>query len=403
MDTAFERNPKRQTILFYILLAAAMVVFIQTFVLLSSIYLSFILTLLISLALNPLVNKLRVFTGGRKAAAAAVAIAMVVIFAFSSWAFYRPLRDSVSNLTEVLPGYWERLQKPLIKMEQHAKRTETRMQAEVNSELSKEAESSENELAQPTPELEDPSSTLEPGTLRSNLTEMLMGIVGNFTKVAFNGAQILMVLITVFFGVIFTLMNPRPIVGSLFSLVPAAHHDKATAIMDRICKFAPAWGGSTLAGMLTIGLLVFVLMWPLLGFMDALVLGLIAGMLESIPFLGPTLSTVPAILLSIGRGGMTPIWVLLAYVGVQALENNIILPLIMARGMKLHAVSVIFSMLLCVSAFGVLGVLVAAPLVAVISIIHEELYRKRFLPSVTDSDLDRLARTVLHEKIAARE
>ena len=95
---------------------------------------------------------------------------------------------------------------------------------------------------------------------------------------------------------------------------------------------------------------------------------------------------------------MTPIWVLLAYFAVQVLENNVISPLIMARSMKLHSVAVIFSMLLCVVSFGVLGVLVAAPLVAIVEILHDELYRKRFLPTVTDSDLDCLAQDALGEK-----
>jgi len=323
------------------------------------------------------------------------------VFTLSGWAFYIPLKDSVSNVTKVLPDYWERLQKPMIKIEQHAKRTETRMQAEVTTEVAKAADPPEIEVGQQSPDLEPSNSSKDSNTLRTTLAQMLRGVVGSFTKVAFNGAQVLIVLVTVFFGVIFMLMNPRPIIGALFSFVPVGHHDKASAIMERICKFAPAWGGATLAGMLTIGLLVFLLMWPLLGFMDALVLGLIAGLLESIPFLGPTLSTIPALLLAIGRGGMTPLWVLLAYVGVQALENNVILPMIMARGMKLHAVSVIFSMLFCVSAFGVLGVLIAAPLVAIVSIFHEELYRKKFLPSVTDADLDILARNVLHERSIA--
>jgi hypothetical protein len=65
--------------------------------------------------------------------------------------------------------------------------------------------------------------------------------------------------------------------------------------------------------MVTIGVLVFLLMWPILGFMDALVLGLIAGVLESVPFLGPLLSAVPGLLLALGQGGMTPLWVVLAY------------------------------------------------------------------------------------------
>jgi predicted PurR-regulated permease PerM len=138
-------------------------------------------------------------------------------------------------------------------------------------------------------------------------------------------------------------------------------------------------------------------MWPIFGFMDALALGLIAGLLEAIPFLGPVISSVPAILLALAEGPMTVLWVVLSYLAVNALENSVILPFIMARGMRLHPVAVIFSMLLCMAAFGVLGVLVAAPVVAIVSIVHDELYRKRFLPTTTDEDLDRLARSVLQE------
>jgi predicted PurR-regulated permease PerM len=229
---------------------------------------------------------------------------------------------------------------------------------------------------------------------------MFQGVAGSFTAVTFNAAQIMVVLVTVFFGVTFTLMNPRPIFGAMFSLIPERHHDQTLIIVQRIGKLVPSWAGATLLGMLTIGVLVFLVMWPIFGFMDALVLGLISGVLEAVPFLGPILSAVPALLLAAGKGGMTPLWVVLAYLAIQALENNIILPLIMARGMKMHPVAVIFSMLLCVAAFGVLGVLVAAPLVAIVGIVHDELYRKRFLPTVTDAALDRLARNALHEKVS---
>ena len=98
---------------------------------------------------------------------------------------------------------------------------------------------------------------------------------------------------------------------------------------------------------------------------------------------------------------MTPLWVLLAFIFVQALENNVILPLIIARSMKLHPMAIIFSMLLSVVAFGVLGVLVAAPMVAIVDILHDELFRKRFLPKLTDTDLDRLAGDALREKMRA--
>jgi predicted PurR-regulated permease PerM len=122
------------------------------------------------------------------------------------------------------------------------------------------------------------------------------------------------------------------------------------------------------------------------------------GSLRSGSLLGSSAECGACLLFALAEGGATPLWVLLVYLGVQLLENNVISPLIMARSMKLHPVAVIFSMLLCVEVFGVLGVLVAAPMVAVAEILHDELYRKRFLPTVTDADLQLLARKALREK-----
>lgn len=385
----------------YVILAAALFVFIQTFKLLSPILLSLLLILLISLAVNPVISRLRAWTGGRKGAAALLALTLLVVLGLTGWACFVPMKASVRRLSEQLPGYWERLQKPLIKMEQQAVRSEERLQAEVTTEIAqgKPAEARPDAAAETThPAPSKPAK--DAGSLRSSLSQALQGAAGSFSAVAFNATQILLVLVTVFFGVTFTLMNPRPIFGTMFSLVPERHHAQALVIAQRIGKFVPGWAGSTLLGMLTIGLLVFLFMWPIFGFMDALVLGLIAGVLEAVPFLGPLLSAVPALLLAVGEGGMTPLWVVLAYLTIQVLENNVILPYIMARGMKLHPVPVIFSMLLCVAAFGVLGVLVAAPLVAIVDILHDELYRRRFLPTVTDADLESLARRALRERVS---
>lgn len=398
MPNNAEPEVKAPSISFYIILGASLFIFIQTFTLLSPILLSFLLILLISLAVNPVIIWMRALTGGRKRATGLLVAALILFFVLTGWAFLVPMKASIINLSVELPLYWERLQKPLIKMEQQAVLFENRLQAEVTTEVAKtEAEAGRSvdlpQTSEPTP----PKTTIESGSIRSKLSEMLKGVVGSFTAVAFNAAQMLVVLVTVFFGVCFTLMNPRPILGGMFSLVPERHHERALVIMHRISNFAPNWAGTTLLGMVTIGLLVFLIMWPIFGFKDAVLLGLIAGIMEAVPYLGPTLSAVPALLFALGIGGMTPLWVLLAYIAVQVLENNLILPFFMARGMKLHPVAVVFSMLLSVAAFGVLGVLVAAPLVAITDILHDELYRKRFLPTVTDEDLDGLARRSLRE------
>ena len=379
-----------------VLLAVALLVLVQTFSLLSPILLSCLLILLISLALNPVISRMRSSIVGRSSATGVIVVVVIGVVGLTGWAFFAPVQASVTRLSKELPAHWERIQKPLIKMELQAERSEERLQAEVTTEIARDAAAAgQPEAARPTPKPDPPEK--ESGSVRSGVRDLLQGVARRFAAVAFNAAQMLVVLVTVLFGVTFTLMNPRPIFRAVFSVVPERHHAQTLVVVRRIGKFVPGWAGATLLGMLTIGLLVFLLMWPIFGFVDALLLGVIAGVLEAVPFVGPLLSAIPALLLAVGKGGMTPLWVLLAYLAVQALENNVILPLIMARGMKVHPVAVMLSALLCVAAFGVLGVLVAAPLVGIVDIVHDELYRKRFLPTVTDADLDRLARKALHE------
>lgn len=396
-QVAPSKNPQSLTRM--VVVAAVLFAFIQAFSLLSPILLSFLLVLLISLAINPLISRMRVLTGGRKIPTGLVTVVLIAFIALLGWALFGPMKASVLNISEAIPGYWERLQKPLIKMEQQAVLFEKKLQAEVRTEIAldnRHPDKADERL--PIPQAVSMKPIEASKSLRSSLSEMFSGALGSFTAVAFNSAQILVVLVTVFFGVVFTLIDPRPVIGSVFALVPEGRHLRVLAIITRIARFIPAWAGGTLLGMVSIGILVFLLMWPIFGFLDALVLGLTAGVLEVIPFLGPIFATMPALLLAFGQGGLTPLWVVLSYGAIQVVENNILSPLIMARNMKLHPLAVIFSMLLCVAAFGVLGVIVAAPMTAIAGIIHDELYRRRFLPRVTDDDLDHLAALALHEQ-----
>ncbi len=390
---------------FYLLVGTALYVFVKTFSLLSPILFSFLLIVLVSFAMNPVISRMRRLTGGRIVATGLVLAASFLVIAVTVWALFEPIKVATTKMADRFPGYWERFQKPLIKIEKKAILSEEKLQAEVATEVAQEAaKTGERHVTRlATKESALPKTANQSGFIRSRLGQMLEGLAASFKAVAFNVAQILLVFVTVFFGVIFTLMNPRPLLRTIFSVVPERHHGRTLIILQRIGEFVPGWALATLLTMLTVGLLVFLLMWPLFGLTDALVLGLIAGILETVPYLGPIMSAVPALLFALGEGGVAPLWVLLAYLGVQLLENNLISPLIMAGRMKLHPMAVLFSMLLCVAVFGVLGVLVAAPMVAVVSIMHDELYRKRFLPTVQDEDLDRMARIALGTKRASEK
>lgn len=382
-----------------IFLAAALYVFIHTFSALSPILLAFILTLLLSFAINPLILKLRHLSGGRTIATGLVVIAFLCIAALTGLAFYQPMKRSTTKFIQQLPQYWERIQRPIMKMEQKAVLSEQRLKREVTTEVAQENVRQTNEPAPP--ELENPEAIKNPPNgnfVRSALSAVLGGVSGSFKSIAADAASLVFVIITVFFGVIFTLVKPRPIISMIFAIVPEQHHTRARNILHRVVDFIPRWALATLTGMVIIGILIFLAMWPLFGFQDALVLGLIALVFEAVPYIGPILASVPSVLLAVGDGGMKPLWVILAYCTVQAIENNLIMPVVVGGQLKLHPVAVIFSMLLCVAVFGVLGVLIAMPMVAIVLIIHDELYRPRFLPNITDQDLDRISQATLERK-----
>ena len=132
-----EVNPR--SISFNVILGAVLFAFIQSFSMLSPILLSLLLILLISLAVNPLILRMRVLMGGRKSATGLIVTALVVVIVLTGWAFFGPMKDSVTKLSEQVPVYWERLQKPLIKIEQQTVLSEEKLQAEVTTEIAQTA------------------------------------------------------------------------------------------------------------------------------------------------------------------------------------------------------------------------------------------------------------------------
>ena len=398
-----EKNekPTRQRSLYGpVWLAAGLAVLIVGFSRIVPILLALILVVLIFLALNPVIVWLRRISGGRLLATAMVVLFFLGLAGLTGWAFYAPMKKSTSKFVERLPDYWERIQKPLVKMEHRAVISEQKLKREVTTEVARETQLPEEPAAAEETFEGAEKAEEQPGMVNSGVRAILGGVTGFFKTIASNVATLVMVLVTVFVGVVFSLLNPRPIVGAFFGFIPEKHHDLSVKIAQRIARFVPRWALATLVGMLIIGLLTFFCMWPIFGFHDALVLGLIAMVFEMIPYAGPILAAIPAILLAMGMGGLTPLWVVLIYIGIQAVENNIVAPVIVGGQLRLHPVGVIFAILISATIFGILGVLIGMPLLAIGRIIHQELFRPKFLPNVSDDDLESLARQALNEKVS---
>ena len=170
--------------------------------------------------------------------------------------------------------------------------------------------------------------------------------------------------------------TPR-ILAYLRSLVPPAYQRDAQGLARDINGVWAGFFRGQLILCLSIGIVTGLVMW-LLGIRYALWLGIIAGVLEILPNLGPVLSSVPAILIALFQGSyrfpeLAPIGVtvavIVAYILIQQIENHVFVPRIIGGSVNLHPVVTLAAVLLGASLFGILGIFLAAPTVATIRIL----------------------------------
>jgi predicted PurR-regulated permease PerM len=142
-----------------------------------------------------------------------------------------------------------------------------------------------------------------------------------------------------------------------------------------------------LRGQLTLALvigLVTASALAVVGVRNALLLGVVAGALEVVPTLGPVLASLPAIVIALFQGSANlsienhwfALLVVVLYVVIQQLENNFLVPRIVGKSVNLHPVVVIFGALAGASIAGLLGVLLAIPVIAIGRIMAGYVYQK---------------------------
>ena len=123
---------------------------------------------------------------------------------------------------------------------------------------------------------------------------------------------------------------------------------------------------STIAG-ITLGLVLSLLKVPF-----ALPLGVIVGLLNTIPTLGTTLAIIPSVLVALISGGWTKaLVVLVIYLVYQQIENNILIPKIMGNAVGLKPIVVMFGVTMFLILFGAWGAVLAVPVMVVINIFYE--------------------------------
>jgi predicted PurR-regulated permease PerM len=118
---------------------------------------------------------------------------------------------------------------------------------------------------------------------------------------------------------------------------------------------------------IVIGVLAFIA-YLVIGLPYALVLAIFAGVMEMVPIFGPALGAIPAFLVALSIDPSKALWVVVATVVIQLLENAVLVPRIMKNAMGVNPIMVLLSLIAFSSVFGVAGALLALPLAAIIQL-----------------------------------
>lgn len=199
-------------------------------------------------------------------------------------------------------------------------------------------------------------------SLVSSLTMKVPSLTISLISNLFSTIGVLVLSLMVGFYLLFDFNN---IGKSTLSLLPLKIRKDVRSLIEEANGFLFGY----LKGTLFISLMVFAsstIVFSIIGLKAPLLLGLICGIADIIPYIGPYLGALPAVLLAFSHSVSTGIITIIALLIIQMIENNFFRPLVMSKTMKLHPVIVIIGILVFGYLWGVIGMIIATPLIAMI-------------------------------------
>ena len=135
----------------------------------------------------------------------------------------------------------------------------------------------------------------------------------------------------------------------------------------------------TVSGTLFVAFMVFVcdsFGFAIVGLNAPLLFGLVCGLTDLIPYIGPYIGGAAALIMAFSQGSITGIAVLIVCVVVQLVENYILQPIIMSKTTQLHPVTIIIGLLIFAHYFGIVGMIIATPCIALLKVIFRFIVKK---------------------------
>lgn len=198
--------------------------------------------------------------------------------------------------------------------------------------------------------------------------------------------EILFVPLVLFFGALFALASPNDhLLTPMMRALPEGLRLAWYRIFQLLGERIMGWLKGVGTAMVGVGALSVVAFY-LIGVPNALLLGLLNGLLEFIPLAGPWIGGLSATMVAFMVDPTKGMWTAIAALAIQQIEANIITPWAMAHNAEIHPFVTLFALVLFGSVFGFLGVLLALPLVLLVWTLVQVLWVERAI----DTDRERI-------------
>lgn len=205
----------------------------------------------------------------------------------------------------------------------------------------------------------------------SNIISNVSESIGKLTNILFSGSASVSDLVTKFLGSLtltfsvfmlslYLTIDRDGVEKFLKAILPPKSEDKVLEIYSRTRYQIGKWLQGQIFLSLSIGVAVSIGLW-FLGIKYSLVLGILAGMLEIVPFVGPILSGGVAVLIAFSQSLPLAIYTFILFIVVQQMENHILVPVFMRLTTSLHPVVILVSVLIGAELFGIVGSILAVP------------------------------------------
>jgi predicted PurR-regulated permease PerM len=217
-------------------------------------------------------------------------------------------------------------------------------------------------------------------TIEENLSEIAQGVLSQakdslfgMVRTVFSSIGFLIGLVIVPFWLFYILQDESRVKSGIMEALHPELRPDVRSLATLIDEVLSAYVRGQLLLCLFVGALATVSLL-IIGVPFAPVLGLIAGILEVLPNIGPYLGAVPAILVALATNPVSAIWVAVAFFAIQLIENLVLVPRISGKSVKLHPALVMLVLVIGGQLAGFWGMLIAVPITAVLRDVFLYLY-----------------------------